>query len=554
MALTDNIQLHSFPDASLPAADGDYLYTSQGGSEFKIAISDLSDKFEVVDIYGLTESTLVNGDFFPFIDVSVGLTTAANRKVTAENLSDYTQEKQHYTTGVSIAEADTIVKRIDASEELTEITLEDFRDDVLNLTELATIGTMVDTDWLLIYDAGSSEPTKTNISNFRQKIFRPENLNEETELEDTDWLYIYDQTSGEVEKISYLNFIAELDTDLGFSNFVSLTGSQTISGSKTFSALTDFTNASGLSTDRINESSANNGVLIDSVLVKDNTVTAATVYGNYQPTAAYSTYLGYEYSGSWTVYDTIYNASIGAPTGVAGAFIELTGNNASAYAKGGIIPAADGSYSLGNLEREFDGIYSQKGYFSAGIQVGATSRLSSIYVNGKLLTDGGGVVNVASLPVASTSARGAIEIASGAEITGTSSNNALTPSAINNAGDTITSKGTAVDSFGATVAGTTLYAGAAAFGGLKFVYGYIDVTGWSVPNTKFRVNYLTLGFNSFSSLTSYTATLTNEGPSTSANDKSVVGNTSTAFFLDIQTINTGFGWTTERINFQVIGN
>lgn len=552
-----DIQLHQFPDAGV-ISTSDFLYLSQSSADKKVTIGDLASNFGEVDIYGMVSTTPLGTQYLP---VSTTVDVAGNRKVTLDNVGILFQEDQYFSDNTNFPSTSKVIYRDgDDADGLSEMVALDFQKEMLNLPNLVNLGTGTnDSDMFSVYDVSASEAKRITGSDLRNFTLDPANLPSllNTTLDNADLFQVYDDSESTAKKITYQELFTKVSSDMDLSGYVNLTTDQTVGGVKTFTSTANFSGTQGLKVDKIAEYTANAGVTIESTLLKDNTVTASKLHGSLQPQSIYQSLMRTAYSPNWGIYESVYNAANG--TGLqntSGDFLEVYGDNPLAgLTKGGIVPEQHQTYTLGTKDREWGSVYSRYSYLNS-IYCSVRAQLpTGTYINNVALMDGSTIApNI--LPTATESARGAIEVASGNNIQGKTSKDALTPWSINEARFDLVSRGVAKDRSGNSVTNTLVYAGSVKFGGLIINYGYIEFNSSYNYNVKdFRIDYGDSGMFNFQGDSSYSVNLRGENESTNRElDHYSLDSSTTQNYLDIHTNRANNSWQTGRIYFQIIGN
>ena len=114
-----DINIANLPDSPSPILDGDFLHTSQSAADYKITVLDLADRFNLVDIFGLTQTTTpASGNFLP---ISTSGVLSGNRRVSLFNMGKLYQANEFFVTVGTPGLTDEILWRDAGSEELEQI-------------------------------------------------------------------------------------------------------------------------------------------------------------------------------------------------------------------------------------------------------------------------------------------------------------------------------------------------------------------------------------------------------------------------------------------------
>jgi len=262
-----DINIANLPDSPLPILDGDFIHTSQVGTDYKIVMTDLADRFNLVDIFSMVQTTTpTSGNFVP---ISTSGTLDGNRRVSLFNMGKLYQANEFFVTSGTIDITDEIMWREAGADELQQTTFTNVQDLITDWPSLTNSTTGATDDTLGIFDDSTSEIRRITMGNVRIFSSNPTSFNTITTPAPGDIINVWDisASSGlEQSQITFANLSASITPDL--TSLVTITTDQTISGTKTFSS------ASGILTDKINEATAGIGVTIEGVHLLDNDIEA----------------------------------------------------------------------------------------------------------------------------------------------------------------------------------------------------------------------------------------------------------------------------------------
>ncbi len=488
-----DINIANLPDSPLPILDGDYIHTSQSGADYKITMVDLADRFNLVDIFGLAQTTTpASGNFLP---ISTSGVLSGNRSVSLFNMGKLYQANEFFVSAGSIALTDETIWRDGGIETLEQTTFQEVRDLTLDMNDgFDAHVSPISNDRYMVYDSVGSEAKFITNFSLAIEMNDPSNFSNLAVLDDADEFILRENSPDQPRSATLGTLKTYIAASVDTSNFVTKTLAETISGAKTF------TNGAGVKTDKIVESTSNLGVTIDGVTLKDNNISQVVnvvasgyVTGKFRGTGGNSTNYLNILSTSATKHLTAASSGFGSTTTVIGNYGQVLTDE-------GLIPDNDNDQVLGAANKRWTNMCAVVGYLNILAMplasAGGIARLpSALYCDDTLMTTGTGgsvKINSSRLPLSSTSAAGIIESTLNSEVrSGTSTTKAVTPGSIANS----------ITSSSSSDANYTVTGGNMKLGDFIINYGVIrrDTSnngGWTY----------TINFNSFGFFESYSGT------------------------------------------------
>lgn len=398
-----DINIANLPDSPLPILDGDFIHTSQSGTDFKIVMTDLADRFNLVDIFGLTQSTTpASGNFVP---ISTSGTIDGNRRVSLFNMGKLYQANEFFVSSGSIVLTDETLWRDGGIETLEQTTFQEVRDLTLNMNVgFSGHPVPLTTDRYMVFDSVATQAKFITGISLQGEMTDPSNFSALPSAPvAADAFIIREDSTNLSRSITFSSLESAIAGSVDTSNFVTLTTNQTnISGTKTF------TSATGIKTDKIVEATSNVGVTIEGVRCENNSIEAVV---NVEATGFVS------------------GKFIGSGGSTVSRFIEIDSSNIIIKTTGTMRPDITGVTSLGNSSFKWEnGFFDDFNTTNIDVVTRADLPLNGTFIGSTNLIDSG-VIRKSLLPIAGGDVVGIVLFANSDEAkAGTSSTRGLTPS------------------------------------------------------------------------------------------------------------------------------